>query len=121
MIILSSKFLKKSAKSFLIIFVSLILSLSIPFQVKAIGIGPFGGTILSVFPCTSGLSIIIGPPVGGKFFLTAGAIIYQFGQIRPGAWVLGMAAGPATCYYWSGDDLKSFSSGSNILFLGTSF
>ena len=62
---------------------------------------PFGGLSLSVTPCPCSFSLLItvGPPLGGSFIYTPGAMLYLFGQIfRPGVWLLGLAApAPVPC------------------------
>lgn len=53
---------------------------------------PFGGMISFTLPCpcSFGLSIAVGPPVPGKFFISAfGSRIYPFFKPTPGSWILG--------------------------------
>lgn len=59
---------------------------------------PFGGRIIAVTPCFSGLHIKVGPPVGGDFVYTPGkSTLYSFYSLKPGSWVLGVASGIAIC------------------------
>lgn len=62
---------------------------------------PFGGLISVTIPCpcSFGASLTVGPPVGGKFFVSAfGSRIYPFFKLFPGSWILGdYASTPMTC------------------------
>jgi len=60
---------------------------------------PFGGPIVSLFPCLNGLSVIVGPPRGGQFFyIPSSSFSYLFGPpASAGQNLLGMAGGFAVC------------------------
>lgn len=54
---------------------------------------PFGGRILTNYPCTCSFNtqMYIGPPRGGPVMLAPGAIIYSYYNLYPPAWSLGIA------------------------------
>lgn len=59
---------------------------------------PFGGRILVVRPCNTGLLLTVGPPRGGEYMLLPGSSVYAFGVFKPATWVLGLAAAlPVVC------------------------
>ncbi len=62
---------------------------------------PFGGliSVTLVCPCNFGLSITVGPPVPGKFFISGfGSRIFPFFKPLPGSWILGdYSATPVPC------------------------
>ncbi|MEK9173008.1 MAG: hypothetical protein AAB594_00345 [Patescibacteria group bacterium] len=62
---------------------------------------PFGGLISVTIPCfcNFGLSLTVGPPVPGKFFISGfGSRIFPFFKPTPGSWILGdYSATPIPC------------------------
>ncbi len=60
---------------------------------------PFGGLIMKMLPpfpggpCINGPSIVVGAPVGGVFVIPP-ITLFPFYKIKPGSWVLGIAASP---------------------------
>lgn len=61
---------------------------------RALGL-PFGGLITVSVPCfcSFGVSLIVGPPIGGNFYISFATIaspaLFAFKAIHPGAWILG--------------------------------
>ena len=51
---------------------------------------PFGGAILTVKPCNTGLWITIGPPNPGSFMIMPGTILYLYDAFHPVAETLGL-------------------------------
>ena len=70
-----------------------------PIAAEAAGL-PFGGQILLIFPCITGLKITVGPPRGGVFMYIPGASFsYAYGPPRRvGQWLLGLYGPPAPCF-----------------------
>ena len=59
-----------------------------------------GGRIQKMQICVEplpGLLLHIGPPVGGKYLVTAGAKIYMYRALLPANWALGTAMPPVSC------------------------
>lgn len=59
---------------------------------RAIALLPFGGMITVTVPCTCsiGMTIVVGPPVGGKFFVSAfGSRILANFRPFSGSWIIG--------------------------------
>src|SRR3989344_6226712 len=80
------------------IIIALVISLSMigfAYTVRALTPPPFGGRIISVFPCAcSGTLLVkIGPPVPGVFVFQPGVTkLYQYFQLHPPVWTLGLFA-----------------------------
>ena len=51
---------------------------------------PFGGPIITVAPCNTGLWITVGPPNPGSFMIMPGTLIYLYEAFHPGAETLGL-------------------------------
>jgi hypothetical protein len=51
---------------------------------------PFGGAIITVVPCNTGLWITIGPPTPGSFMIMPGTILYLYDAFHPIAETLGL-------------------------------
>lgn len=59
---------------------------------------PFGGRILFVRPCNTGLLLTIGLPRGGEYMLMPFSRVYLYGVFSPGSWTLGLAGPtPVVC------------------------
>ena len=50
---------------------------------------PFGGTMITVVPCNTGLWITVSPPVPGSFMIMPTTLIYLYYLFHPGALALG--------------------------------
>src|SRR3989344_1391820 len=70
-----------------------------PITTEAAGL-PFGGPILLLFPCITGIKVTVGPPRGGIFMYIPGASFsYAYGPPRrPGQYLLGLYGPPAPCF-----------------------
>jgi len=73
-----------------LIIVFLIISLSLYTKTSAVPGLPFGGFVSRAVFCPScGVVLVVGPPRGGNFLVTPLTVLYEYGQVRPGVWVLG--------------------------------
>ncbi len=61
-----------------VILICLLFISSLLFYKKAFAAIGFGGTILYMQPCSNGILLLVGPPVGGIFLLPPVAKIYPF-------------------------------------------
>lgn len=63
------------------------------------GPSSFGGRIKKACKCKDGgIILTIGGPRGGNYYFGKGSILYLFGALKPGLWVLGQAGGTKVCF-----------------------
>ena|SRR3989338_1751966 len=88
---------------------------------EAFALGPFGGAILSIYPCNNGLKITLSPPTPGLYFYPWGAISYLFGPpSHPGQLLLGMSGPPVVCLTSCEDGECASLGGDVIIYHGSS-
>jgi len=60
---------------------------------------PFGGQIQSIFFCTNGWNVVVGPPVGGSYFYQPGlSYSYEYGPpVATQQWLLGLWGAAMVC------------------------
>ena len=88
---------------------------------EAFALGPFGGAILTIYPCINGLKITLSTPTPGFYFYPWGALSFLFGPpTHPGQWLLGMSGPPMACLTACEDGQCASPGGSVIIFHGSS-
>jgi hypothetical protein len=87
------------------------------FPLKTNAVGPFGGSILEIEGCNTGLKILLGPPTAGYFMFLPSTIFFPLGPpSHTGQWLLGMSGPPTPCF----DGPVVIGYGDAIIFHGSS-
>lgn len=110
--------LKKRKFTILLLIAFVAAGIFFSFSANALGLTPFGGSILLTRYGNNCIVIDVGPPRGGEYiFMYGSSRLYAFSTIRVGAFVLGIAGPTTTCF------LKKvpIGAGGTILKIGTSF
>lgn len=93
------------------------------FEAEAVPGLPFGGFVNTVFVCTCspGVVLQVGPPVGGNYLVLPGTLVYEYGQVRAGVWVLGDYSPGGVCLHFVGKACVTFVPVTGTVnFMGTS-
>ena len=104
----------------LLIFVIFVVGLLIPLQTNAVDL-PFGGQIITIFPCANGLRLTLSAPTPGMYMYTPASFSYLNGPpSHTKQWLLGMAGPSYVCLVPCHVGLCPAGAGPAIIFHGSS-